>query len=363
MKIIHIDRQNSWTGQTNRLLQKVVGLRARGHYAEVVTPPGSQLSIRCREAGVPVITLPMRGWKFNVTIVRLVRHLRAIRPDIVHCHGPRDHLLAFIACRLAGVPHLIRTKHNHTRLKSGVFSRYLYNRCTKVITVSEFIRRRLIEDGLAPDHVETIYTAVNLERFTPRSKNRQLLQDLGLDEEGLIIGCLSSLHVRKGIEELLKAFKIILDSRPGLSITCLLIGKKWQRWSSLAEQLGIRDRVVLTGFREDVPELLSLFDIYALPSRDEGLGTSILEALAMGLPVVVSNAGGITEAVGEDAGLVVPPGDPDLLAETISLLIDHPERRRELSHNGRERAEKIFSVEVMINRTRDLYERLVAAGA
>jgi glycosyltransferase involved in cell wall biosynthesis len=359
MKVFHMDRQNSWTGQTNRLFQVVRGLREQGDDVGVIAPPGSQLGIRCCEAGLPVVNFPMRGWRSNISILRLARYLREQKPDILHCHGPRDHLMGFLAGKLASIPHLIRTKHNHTQLKSGALSRYLYNRCSRVVTVSEFIRRRLMEDGVPPDQVKNIYTAVNLDHFTPRQKNTNILRELNIAEDRVIIGCLSSLAVRKGIEEILKAFKIVLQARPELKLTCLLVGKKWQRWSEMAEALGIKKHIVFTGFRKDVPELLSLFDIYVLPSRDEGLGTSILEAMAMGLPVVVSNVGGIPEAVNEDAGMVVPPGEPELLAEKIKILLEDPRKRQRLAENARARVEEIFSIPEMINRTRELYKEIL----
>ncbi len=363
MNIIHIDRQKSWTGQTNRLFQIVRGLRERGHDARVISQRGSRLALRCREAGIPVSVYPMRGWLFNLSAVVIALQLRSRRPDILHCHGPRDHLLSLIVQGLGGTGHVVRTKHNHKHLKSGSFSRLQYNRCARVVTVSEFVRSRLIEDGLDPGHVETIYTAVDTAHFTPREKNRRLLAEFGIADDELVIGCLSSLHVRKGIEELLKALASVLTQNPDKKIRCLLVGKKWQRWAEMARGLGIgREKIIFTGFRQDVADLLSVFDIYVLPSRDEGLGTSILEAMATGLPVIATTVGGITEAIGEDAGIGVAPMDPDALAAAMNDLIGDPARRDALGKNARLRAERIFSVETMIERTMQLYGHILGEG-
>lgn len=359
MRIFHIDRQRSWTGQINRLFQVVKGLSDRGHEVGVIAHPGSQLALRSREAGLNVQTFPMRAWRFHPSILRVACYLQGKRVDILHCHGPRDHILSLIAARLASVKHVVRTKHNHTRLKSGYFSRLLYRKCSRVVTVSEYIKKLLVQDGIAPAHVETIYTGVDIDYFKPRAKLSNLAKDLKISEEELVIGCVSSLHVRKGIEEILRAFKILQQALPGRKISCLLVGKNWQRWAALAEELGIRDRVILTGFRRDVVDILSLLDIYVLPSREEGLGTSIIEAMAMGLPVVVSNVGGIPEAVTHESGVIVPPHNPHGLAEALKTLLEDHQKRKALGKAATERAQTEFSVERLVDRTENLYKRLM----
>jgi len=228
--------------------------------------------------------------------------------------------------------------------------------------VSEYIRRLLIEDGIAPARVETIYTGIDIDRFKPRPRMNSVAGDLNISEDELVVGCVSSLHVRKGIEEVLKAFKLLQESMPERKIRCLLVGKKWERWAALATELGIREQVTFTGFRRDVADLLSVLDIYVLPSRDEGLGTSILEAMAMGLPVVVSNVGGIPEAVTGQSGVIVPPRDPNRLAEALKTLLRDNQQRETLGTIASERVGAEFSVERLIDRTLNLYERLMETG-
>jgi glycosyltransferase involved in cell wall biosynthesis len=279
--------------------------------------------------------------------------------DILHCHGPRDHLLSVVAARLGSVKHVVRTKHNHNRLKSGFLSRFLYRKCSKIVTVSEHVRQVLIKDGIAPGAIETIYTGIDNHQFTPRPPVKTVARDLEITEDELVVGCVSSLHVRKGIQEILEAFKLLRESMPETKIRCLLVGKKWQRWSDVAAELGIEEDVIFTGFRRDVANLLSILDVYVLPSRDEALGTSILEAMAMGLPVVASNVGGIPEALRNEAGVIVSPKDPVGLAKAMKTLLEDHHRRTKLGENARERAKVDFSLETMVDRTADLYEQLM----
>ena len=363
MRIFHIDRQRSWTGQINRVFNVAKELSDRGHEVGIIAHPGSQLALRAREAGLNVRTFPMRGWRFYPSVLRVACYLQGKYVDILHCHGPRDHILSFIAGKLASVKHVVRTKHNHNRLKSGYWSRFLYNKCSKVVTVSEYTKRILREDGVAEEHMQTIHDSVDIDRFKPLPKVTNLAKELKIKEEELVVGSVASLHRRKGIEEILRAFKILQDTLPGRKIKCLLVGKRWQRWATLAEELGIREQVIFTGFRRDVAELLSLLDIYVLPSRDEALGTSIIEAMAMGLPVVVSNVGGIPEVVTQESGITVPPKNPNILAEALkTLLEDHP-RRKALGKAAAQRARTEFSFETLVDRTVELYERLSLQGA
>ncbi len=359
MKIYHIDRQNSWTGQANRILLLSKGLTRRGHETGIITNPKSQLSIRARNSGIEVFECGMKGWRFNTAVFKIAEFLKKHDADIVHCHGPRDHLLCYLLSRLGYIKHIVRTKHNHKNLKSGFWSRLLYVQCSKVVAVSEYIKKSLEDDGVSSKLIETIYDVVDTEKFSPRAKEGEIIKELNIHENEIILGCVSSLHERKGIEEILRAFKKITEAMPDKKIRCVLSGKGGKRWEPLIEKLNLKDRVILTGFRTDVDKILSVLDIYVLPSRQEALGTSILEAMSMGLPVVVSNVGGIPEAVTPGAGIMVPPNNANKLAEELILLINNKEGRKLMGMKARKRIQEIFSLHTLIDRTEHLYHRIL----
>ena len=200
---------------------------------------------------------------------------------------------------------------------------------------------------------------MDLEKFKPQPKARLLAAELNISSSETVIGCVSSLHRRKGIEEILLAFKILLDWLPDSKLTCLLVGRNWQRWAELAKDLKIDDRVVFTGFKQDVPEVLTLFDIFVLPSRDEGLGTSILEAMAAGLPVVASNVGGIPEALTENTGITVPARSPAELAEAIKNLVEDRHKRIAMGEAASNRVREEFSLTRFVDRAVGLYKHLM----
>lgn len=360
--IVHVDRQRSWTGQTRRVHFVAKKLQERGDRVTVIAHPGAVWAQRCRDDGIPVHDLPLRGWRLNVSILRAARLLRGQDVDVMHCHGGRDQVLAFAVARLLGIPHVLRTKHNHTPPR-GKRSVRAYQACDHIVTVSEYVRGLLVDAGVDADRVEAIPDAVDLESFVPRPRDPQLMRSLGLDPDDVVIGNLSSLHVRKGIEDLLRAYARLRQGPHGARLKCLLAGKQCDQWRPLVLELGVEDGVVFPGFRKDVPAIVSLFDVFVLMSRREALGTSVLEALAMERPVVASNVGGLVESVTEETGLRCEPGDIDGIVAAVESLLSDPEHARKLARAGRERVVALYSDRMLADKTMAVYERVLRKGA
>jgi glycosyltransferase involved in cell wall biosynthesis len=362
MFVVHVDRQRSFTGQIQRDLAEIDALCGAGHRVGVIAHPGSELARCARERGLELWELPMRGSGLYASILRGARALRGRGVDVLHCHGGRDQQLAYAVARLVRVPHLLRTKHNHTP-PSGRFGLHVYRACDRVVTVSDFVRTRMLEAGLDPARVVSIPTAVDLERFRPRPRDPALAASLGLGADDLLIGQVSSLHRRKGVEELLRAFALLRRGPHGERLRCLLVGRQGAQWEPLARELGVADAVRFPGFRPDVEALLPLFDVYALPSHHEALGTGALEAMAAGCALVVSDLEGLAEAVAPGTGLRVPPRDPERLAQAIASLLADPERRRALGAAARERAQTHYGSAALVSRMRALYDDVLRSGS
>jgi glycosyltransferase involved in cell wall biosynthesis len=356
MYVVHIDRQRSWTGQINRAFLVASELRRRGHRIGFVTHPGAALARRAEEAGIPVDSFPLRGGAFYASIFRAARALRGRGVDLFHCHGARDHLFGLAVARLASIPHVIRTKHNHT-LPRGHFSRWVYAKSDRVIAVSEHVRQGLVGAGIDPAQLETIQDGIDVEHFRPLRRDSELARSIGIGADDLVVGSVCSLHTRKGIEEILRAFRILQNASCADRLKCLLVGKRRERWDALARELGVAERVVFPGFRRDVREMLSLFDVYLLPSRSEAGGTSVLEAMAMERPVVVSAVGGLAESVTPETGISIPPRDPEALAAAVYALLEDPDRAARLGRAARRRVVAQYSTTALVDRTLVLYER------
>jgi glycosyltransferase involved in cell wall biosynthesis len=366
--ILQIDKQRGRTGQTKRTLAEAQEISKRGYRVILGCQPGSYLERSAREQSLEVFPLPM-GKLFS-SLIKLTLFLRKERVDLINAHGYRDHFLSAVARKLASGRALVRTKHNHVPLKGGFFSRFLYGKLTdRIVTISEDIRTIMIASGLHPEHVTAIHTAINLDLFSPGLKNQQLIKEFDLSPEYAIIGTVARLSERKGISFLLDAVKILTDA--GRRLACLIVGgggsgsqRKIDVLKRRAESLGISQYLIFTGRRSDIPEILSLLDVFILPSLAEGLGRSLLEAMAAGRAIVASRVGGIPEAV-EDGktGILVPPQDAQALARAIAFLLDNPEQTREMGQAGRRKAEELFDEKKMIDRICSLYEQLLNRNA
>jgi glycosyltransferase involved in cell wall biosynthesis len=365
--ILQIDRQRL-TGQAMRTLSEVRGIKKRGYRVILACQPGTYLERSGREHSLEILPIDMN--RFPSALLRLSLFLKKEKVDLINAHGYRDHLLTVLAGRIAGVKVLIRTKHNHVPLKGGAFSRFIYGRLTdRIIAISGHIKNVMIDSGIDPSRITTIHTSVDLDYFSPRPKNERLLKEFELEPGCPVIGSVARLSDRKGMPFLLDALKLLKDE--GRRFFCLIVGgggssseEKIALLKQKAESQGLTPRLVFTGLRNDIPEILSLIDYFVLPSLDEGLGRSLVEAMAAGKPVVASRVGGIPEAVEDGTtGILVPPGDAHALAKALSAMLDHPGIAAEMGRRGRERAEKFFDEERMVDSICLLYRELLGHGA
>jgi len=317
------------------------------------------------KSGIQVVNLGARD-KWDVGAAgRLFRLLKRENIQILHSHLFHANLLGRIAGKMAGVPIIISTRHN---VELGGKGRELLNRwtigCSDVtIAVSEQVRDAEMRwMGLSPRRLVTIYNGIDIERFKnldPKEANA-FRHELHIDQDAPLIGVIARFHRQKGHSILLDTSPSILDRFPSAKI--LLVGEGGTRVAieEKVQKLGLSDFILPTGIRQDIPHVLSALDLFVLPSLWEGMPIVLLEAMAAGLPVVATRVGGVPELVEDGAtGLLVPAHDPEALAKAIIALLQDRERAEAMGQAGRERVERYFSVERMVQQTEALYEELV----
>jgi glycosyltransferase involved in cell wall biosynthesis len=296
----------------------------------------------------------------------LRRLVRSLQPQLVHSHGLKAALVTAAALSLYPKrPRLVFTVHNNlpqpkaviSQMAYGVALRRMFRLMDMVITVSEALRDRLVEYA-APDRVITIRNGIPVERFRgyPRAAVRA---ELEIPETAKIVGMTARLIAGKGITTALEAVSLLTRIVPDLHFVVVGDGPERGKFESYGEALGLAKRVHFLGWREDVPRLMAGWDMFILPSSSEGFSLSVLEAMASGLPVVVSDLDSMREAVvvGK-SGYLTKPGDaPELAAAILNVLRD-PRRARQMGEFNRERAAALFGQEQMIACTRAVYEGL-----
>lgn len=364
LAILHTESSQEWGGEELRVLREAQGLLRRGHRVLLAVPPHSRLETLALREGLRVEGLPMNG----LPSFQAIRRFRAVvfgtGIDVVNTHGSRDSWLAFAAlATLRQRPWVIRTRHKSTPVRRGILNALLYRRFTDlIITTGEAVRETLIsENGLDPDRVVSIPTGVDLTLFTPSPRYDGLKQELGLSPGSPLIGTVSFLRDYKGHAVLLEAACHVLRVCPEARFLIAGEGPLKDSLQQRMTDLGLTGRVLFLGHREDVPRVMQALDVFVLSSlRGEGLPQGVLQAMAMERPVVATRVGAVPEAVHEGVtGHLVSAGDPEGLAEKITLLLKDHGAQRTMGKAGRAVVEKHYSLETMLDKVEAAYEQLM----
>jgi glycosyltransferase involved in cell wall biosynthesis len=355
MKIVHVDSHRPWRGGEQQVLYLTRFLHAQGHHSVVVCQPQSALHQRCVAAGLPVQTLSMRHEADVLAAWRLGRYLRQQQIDILHMHTPHAHTLGLLASWLAPQVRKIVSRRVDFAPIRNRFSRWKYTRADlHYLAVSHAVRQVLIEDGIAPHQVQTVHSGIDLQRCAAATAVPPLFP-----AGTRVIGTVGHLAGHKGQRYLIASLPHLLRTHPQIGCVIAGTGDLQATLAAQAADLGVAAHVQFTGFRHDVLSLIQQFEVFVFPSVQEGLGTSILDAMALSKPVVATRAGGIPEVVQDGvSGLLVPPGNPAALAHAIAFLLQHPEQGRAFGAAGRQRVAQCFTAERMAARTLCVYQRL-----
>ena len=337
-----------------------------------------QLAAAC-DRGVEIITLPSLVRRISPyhdlkALVLLWSLIRRYKPHIVHTHTSKTGVLGRLAAWLARVPAIIHKPHGH------VFYGHFGPRVSRFFLMVERLLSRITDHVVAltpmeardyfglrvltAEKISIIHSGVELNRYHITAKKRQQKKkELGISPDSLVVGFVGWLIPIKGVTYLIKAMAEVVQRHPNSLL--VLVGKgdeKGEEEIKLKEQvenLGLADNVRFLGWRPDVDEIMGCFDIFVLPSLNEGMGRVLVEAMSAGLPIVASRVGGIPDLVkhGEN-GLLVPPADAGALERAISDLLSDKARRKHMGETGK-RMCRPYSVEAMVEKIDNLYSRLL----
>lgn len=352
--------QGDFGGSTNSITYLAKGLAERGHDVFLACRPESLLASRFPQGPVRCVEMRLpRGPALFAEAVRWKRWIDESGVDVVNAHASLDrHLVSYL--RILGTRAvLVHTRRNVVRSAGGwLRSRYDAATTDAIVAVSREVKGGLVRRGVPGGHVEVIRNGIPVSdlRRADAEHTNALRRILELRDGVPVVGVVAR---RKQQQDLLAA-----AARLARPLEILLAGVTEdadlaQRIATLPE--GVRVRCL--GFRDDVPEISALLDVFVLPSAIEGFSLALLEAMARGLPCVATDAGGNAEALAEGAGRVYAPGDVAALASELARLLDHPADARALGDRARERVLREFDVSSTVERTLALYDRLVGSRA
>ena len=360
MKIVHLDSHRAWRGGQQQVLYLTQFLLSQGHESFVMAPSDGALLRRARAAEVPATGLNMRHELDLVAAWRLGTWLKRHGVDILHMHEPHAHSIGLLASVMApGVRKVVSRRVDFPPVLN-LFSRYKYTKPdVRYLAVSEAVREVMLESGIASNAVHTVYSGVDLGHIDAIHETSN-----AFPSGNRVIGTVGHLSSHKGHRFLLQAMREVCEVEREARLVIVGEGRLRADLEAEAAALGLSDAVRFTGFRRDVLALIRGFEIFAFSSTQEGLGTSILDAMALRKPVVATRAGGVPESVLDGVtGLLVPPSDPRALAEALCTMLRKPERGRAFGDAGRQRVEKHFTVERMGAATLSAYRDVLKHGS
>lgn len=356
LTIVHTESSLGWGGQEHRTFKEMVGLRQLGHRMILLCQPKAKFGARAREAGFEVFEVRMRNGIDLPAAWKMAAIIRRVQADVVNTHSGRDSILGGLAGLLAGRL-VVRTRH----LALPITSRFTYTTLPHhVVSVSEHVRRYLISEGVPESRVSTVYTGIDPQVMQLDGPST-LRAELGIADSARVIGTVAILRMKKGHRFIVEAADRILAAHPDTHFVFAGDGAQMDNLKTLIAAKGLAARIHLLGLRRDIANVLAGCDLFLLPTEQEALGTSYIEAMAMGLPVVGTNVDGVPEVVRDgDNGLLIAPGDAASLAEAVNRLLGDDALRQRMAERSRELVSSVFHVDTMCQSMLELYRRLLA---
>lgn len=321
--------------------------------------PGSLAGRLCAQ-GIAV-TLVKRNPGIDLFyILKLARFLRRSKTRILHLHNSTALFYGTLAGKLAGTPCIVYTEHGRdfSSSRKAKFANGLLSRMVdKVVVVAESCKNYLVaKEGVAAEHVVTVPNGIDASRFGVDYDKAAIRAALGLEERHAVIGVVARLDPIKNHAALIRAMQRVAAKLPQAVLLVVGDGPLRGELESLAAELELGGHVRFLGARADVPELLSILDVFVLPSHSEGLSLTLLEASAAAKPIVATDVGGNGEVVtnGEN-GLLVPPDDAQALAEAMLRILADGTQAARMGQAGRARFEQHFTLDAMVKKYEGLY--------
>jgi len=360
-RVLHIDTEFGWRGGQQQVAYLVEGLLQKGYETAVVCQPGSDMETYCRDHAWPCHTVRTHGELDAIAGYRVAQFCRKDKFNIIHLHAAHAQSLGVWAKPFGAPGKMVASRRVDFHIKKNRLSRFKYDNpyLDRIICISDQIRKVLLADGIPARKLQTIHSGVDIRRFDGILPPDDFREKLGIPDDHILVGTMAAMADHKDYPNLLHAANRVCQRTENISFCAVGSGPEEASIHKLAESLNLGERFIFTGFRKDVGNFLKSYDIFVHASYLEGLGTSILDAQSVGLPVIATRTGGIPEIVDHDTtGILVPPRDSRSLAEAICELADDASRRRRLGEAACHAVEE-FSIEKTVDRNIEMYKELL----
>ncbi len=382
IKVAHIIARMITGGADENTLFTMEGLDKNKYELDLITGEEFDESIlnKAKNNHFDIIQIKGLKWKLNflhdpIVLLKLIKLLKKKRYDIVHTHTTKAGILGRIAAYISGVPIIVHGLHGSTfqAFNSGLLNwlLFLFERLTSrftyaYISVSGVLSEKYIENGIGKkDNHYTVYSGMELTTFyhaRDKINYKEKYEELGINAGDFLIGNVARLETRKGHQFLLDAFRNVVEEQKDGHVKLLIIGEgnKRKYLENYVKELNLGDKVIFTGYREEVEELMALMDIFVLTSLREGLPRVLVQAAAVGMPSVAFNVDGVPEIIKDNFnGFLVKVKDVEQLENRIVKYMNNKELVLLHGRNGREFIENKWSMKGMVDRIDKIYQKLI----
>lgn len=375
IKVLHVHTLPVISGSGINTLLTMTGLNKNKYSVEFACSPGGPLVEEAIKSGItfrPIkhLVQPVSIYRDLLGLLELISLLRKYKYDIIHTHNSKAGFVGRLAAKIAGVPVIVHTIHGFSfheferpprRALFLFLERFAALFADKLITISGPLKDWGLSSGIGkPWQYITIYSGIEISKFNVNIDKEGLKRNLGISPGELVIGVVSKLWEGKGHRNILEATREVLKEFPNLKLLIVGDGYLKPNLVELKKQLNIDEKVIFTGFRKDIPELTSLFDVAILASFFEGMGRVLLEAMVLEKPVIGTRVGGIVDVVDEGkTGLLVPPNDSAALAVAMTTLLRNQELRVKMGKAAIQKIDEKFSAQNMVKKIEELYDELI----
>lgn len=360
MRILHLDTRPDWRGGQHQILMTMRGLRERGHGVQLMTRRGSPLEQRAIAEGFRVRTFPMRFARWSAFLC-LREVLDQQRFDVVHAHDPHALTAAWLA-RVHRRSALVFSRRVAYPLGQAWPGLARYRASHRIIAVSQFVAQSVMGARIEANRVGVVYDGVELPATTSGETRGAARRRCNIEDEAMLLGCVGYLLPEKGQELLVRAMQIVTAEFPECKLILAGDGPLRARLESLSAELALTRRIIFAGFVEDTEAIYQALDAFVFPSLAEPLGSSLLTAMAHGLPAIAMASGGVPEIIedGRDGVLVGAPNAAELSSAICGVLRDRKTARR-VGAAAREKIARRFTGTILTENTLHEYGQAIRA--
>lgn len=373
VRILHVTEYAVLGGEQYHILTLLRKWKEPRFQMTVCSNPKGPFVHEVKALGVPHVPFIING-KYDITsLLKLMNIFKSGRYHIVHLHGSRVGLYGRIAAKLASIPIIVWTMHawqtdtllGLRRIQAPLYlliERILSYFCDKIIAESDTLQRRAIDkEHIDPNKIVRIYAAIDLNEWKSTVDVKRKKRELGIDSSVFIIGTVGRLVVQKGTIYLLQAARTILQKFPNTVFVVVGDGPLRKMLEQSASDMGIGNKVVFTGYRKDVPDIMRCINIFVLPTLFEGFGLVFAEAMIAGRPIVATTVDPIPEVVrGYQAAILVPPRNHAAIAQALLTIMRSYGSYEEWGKGGKQIVKERYSSERMVDEVAKLYEDLIS---